>query len=146
MGKITDEKAAQIFEARKNGMTIAKITRRFGVSEWWCTKHLKGVKPDKNWLESRWRKTEREATEVLRKSGFSKIHDLNSISGATSHWDLCAEREGKSWLIDVTVNGGKSPGDKGLHVRDGYTHAILLKDAEGKWKLQELPPAVELLQ
>jgi len=95
-------------------------------------------------LTSEWTRAETVARGVIAEMGFSHIHNLNDICSSNPCWDYVAEKEGKSWLIDVTINGQKSISAKRDAIVDGYEHAILLL-ANNEWKLIRLTMNVEMI-
>ena len=117
-------------------MTFKDIARTVDVSKWACIKYLKGIKVDQSYSTLLWKEAENEASSVLAKKGFTNIFNLNAICPSPT-WDYLAEKGKDRWLIDVTINQGKSVSDKIFRIVEGYRHAILYKQ-DDKWTLVEL--------
>lgn len=121
---------------RKKGHTYRQIQEKLGVSQWACITYLREIKPEKSWVDKEWMKAEEEAKEVLETQGFSNLINLNNIC-PSSHWDYYCEKDGKRWLIDVTISGGKNIVDKVIRSVDGFESAILFKNTDG-WRMVEI--------
>lgn len=134
--KVNKELAEKIFEDRKNGTSYNDLVRKYGISKWWCTAHLKNIKVEKSFAEEKWKKAEKEAEGILKKMGFSHILNLNLVCANPPHWDYYAEKDGEKWLFDVTINQSKNLVEKGMRMIEGFKSAVLLKDK--KWKLLKI--------
>ena len=130
--KVTKELLNRLKEARKTGMTYKQIREKFAVSNWVCITYLKDVKIKEDVVPEEWIEVENKAKEVLEKKGFTNLLNLNLV-GANPYWDYYAERDGKRWLIDVTINSRKSIVGKTSRMIDGFESAILYKN--NGWKL-----------
>jgi len=125
-------------EMRKAGATYREIMQALGVSKWACIRYLRDIKPEPSAVEKAWKQAEMEAIEFLKERGFSDIHNLNNIC-PSPYWDLLAKKDGKWWLIDVTISEGKRVGAKIPYFVDGYEHAILYRNInDGTWRLVRL--------
>jgi hypothetical protein len=136
MKMITKQKAKEIIADRKLGFSYKQLSEKHNVSKWWCIQHLKLVKPQKSWLEEKWKNAEKEAGEILKSKGFTHIINLNEIC-ASPYWDYYAEKDDERWLFDVTINQNKNLIEKGLHAIKGYSSAVLLKD-NNDWKIMKI--------
>ena len=135
--KVTPEKRENMIEDRKKGATYQQIMNKYQVSKWTCITYLKDIPVDKSWLETEWRKAEKEAGTVLKKLGFSHIVNLNEICSNSPYWDYYCEWGDDQWLIDVTINQNKNLVDKALRKIEGYNIAVLLK-TDNNWDLMEI--------
>lgn len=145
MVRITDEIKTRMVEMRKSGRTYTEICNELGVTKERCIAYLKDIKPDQNYISAiskDWMIAETEAPDILKKMGFSEIHNLNQLCSFPPFWDYLAKRDDKWWLIDVTINGQKSISAKRDAICEGYSHAILLK-TDSEWKFIKISMNVE---
>ncbi len=133
--KITEEILNKMIEMRKRGAIYSEIMSELSVSKWACMQYLKDIKYDRSAIEIAWRKAEKEAAQVLKDNRFSHIVDLNKIC-PSPYCDYYAEKDGKKYLIDVTINQSKNLVRKASYSVDGYKHIVLLKN--GGWKFMEI--------
>ena len=134
--KITKEILGKMVEMRKVGATYGDIKAELGVSKWACIHYLRDVEVEKSEMEKEWRAVEAEAAQVLKKHGFERIIDLNTLC-PSAYWDYYAEKDGEKWLIDVTINSRKDVGQKIARMVEGHNAAILLK-RESTWEFVEI--------
>lgn len=136
--KVTKELLFKLIEARKLGMTYEQIEREFKVSKWTCIHYLRDIEFERDYegggIEE-WLKIEKQAREVLEQKGFINVLDLNLISNSP-YWDYYAEREGKKWLIDVTIDSQKCIVRKISRMIEGFECAILYKNKN--WELIQI--------
>ena len=134
----------KMIEMRQGGATYPEIMDVTGVTKERCIAYLKDVIPggSPSALDVEWRIAENEGRKILTNMGFIAIHNLNDLCSFPPYWDYLAEKEGRYWLIDVTVNGQKSISAKRDAMVEGYENAILLKN-DVSWKLIKFSMNVE---
>jgi len=138
MVRITEDVLKKMREMRKAGYTYREIRNALGVSEWACIRYLRDIEVTRSAVGKAWKEAEKKAIKFLQEKGFEEIHDLNKIS-PSPYWDILAKKDGKWWLIDVTISEGKKLGAKIPYFVDGYIHAILYRYLNnGGWKLVAL--------
>lgn len=135
--KITQELYNELRKARYEGMTHREICRKFDVSPWTCRTYLRDIEQDRSVITQRWMEAEDEAAALLKSKGFNDLVNLNQISN-NPYWDYYGKLGKDKWLVDVTIDGRKSPSDKFRHMAEGYRSAILHKEPDGSWKLIEI--------